>query len=159
MWNANDLNKWWLQGGFKLLLSNSYKSYSKTHHAHVSARALRKLVKQFFQRTDFTYRIILQAFHNPSPSAESQSRSTYRYLRQKDQDPSFSRSLKHGVTSKQISDVLFSSILAHTQLSTLQEDAVILVGHRPITVMVTWKEQRKWVATHSILNTLLHGCN
>lgn len=120
-----------------MLLSNSYKSYSKTHHAHVSARALTSLVKQVFQSTDFTYRIILQAFHNPFPSAESQSRSKRKHLKQKDQDPGFSRSLKHGVTSKQISDVLFSSILAHAQLVTLQEDAAILVGHRPITVMVT----------------------
>lgn len=159
VWSANGLNEGCPQHGDKLLLSNSYKSYSKTHHAHVSARALTRLLKQFFQWTNFTYGITLKAFHNLSLSAESQSRSKCRHIKQKDQDPGFSRSLKHSITSKQISDALFASILAHAQLLTLQEDAVILVGHSPITVMVTWKQQRKWVATHNILNRLLHGCN
>lgn len=54
---------------------------------------------------------------------------------------------------KQTFDVLFSSILAHAQLVTLQEEAVILVGHRPVTVMAPWST---WALTS--LPALLFTC-
>lgn len=156
MWRANVLNEWCLQHGDKLLLSKCYKSYSKTHHA------LMQVPESLGQSetvipVNGTYRTTLQAFHNPSSSAESLSRVKWRHLKQKNQDPGSPRRLKHGFTCKQVSDVLFSSILAHTQLVTLQEEAVILVGHRPITVMAPWKQQRKWIAEHRIPKMLLWG--
>lgn len=107
-----------------------------------------------------TYRITLQIFHNSSSSAESLSRVKCRHLKQKKiQDPGLPRSLKYGFTCKQVFDVLFSSTLAHAQLVTLQEEAVILVGHRPVTVVAPWNQQRKWIAAHRIPNTLLHASN
>lgn len=65
MWSAHGLNESRLSHG------EANKSYPKTYYAHLSTRVVSKTVSCLSTRaviiTFFSYRIILQVFHNPSP--------------------------------------------------------------------------------------------
>lgn len=65
MWSAHGLNESRLSHG------EANKSYPQTYYAHLSTRVVSKTVSCLSTRaviiTFFSYRIILQVFHNPSP--------------------------------------------------------------------------------------------